>query len=190
MNSTPATTAAGAVNVRPAVARANEAVKEARVRIAAQHAAGAQGWAVCVFASERFEAIVRDVWSSLVADLPADDAARLAKHAALVAHGGFGRQEMAPWSDVDLMILHDGRAGEVVVAAARRLLQDLFDAGLDVGQSVRTVAEAVRLAGNDATIMSTLLDCRTLSGDSELVPLLRQRLRSAIGRSRWSTSPW
>ena len=184
MNSTPATTAAGAVNVRPAVARANEAVKEARVRIAAQHAAGAQGWAVCVFASERFEAIVRDVWSSLVADLPADDAARLAKHAALVAHGGFGRQEMAPWSDVDLMILHDGRAGEVVVAAARRLLQDLFDAGLDVGQSVRTVAEAVRLAGNDATIMSTLLDCRTLSGDSELVPLLRQRLRSAIGRSR------
>ncbi len=175
---------AAAANVRPAVARAMEAVAEARARIAAQHASGAQGWAVCVFASERFEVIVRDVWAGLVADLPADEAAALAKHAALVAHGGFGRQEMAPWSDVDLMILHDGRAANVVADAARRLLQDLFDAGLDVGQSVRTVAEAVRLAGEDATIMSTLLDCRTLAGDAALVPLLRQRLRSAIGRSR------
>ena len=189
------TEAAGMVGFRPAVARAAEATAAARARIAAQHAAsrhvpgeqpagGCQGWAVCVLGAELFDAIVRDVWDAIIADLPEADAARIVRHAALVAHGGFGRAEMAPWSDLDLMILHDGRASVLVADVARRLLQDLFDAGLEVGQSVRTVSEAIDLAATDATIMSSLLDCRALAGGDELVQRLRQRLRSTLARGR------
>jgi [protein-PII] uridylyltransferase len=187
--------AAGPVGFRPAVARAAEAAVAARARIADQHAASrrlsverkvenCQGWAVSVLASELFDTIVRNVWAAIVADLSPEDASRIGRHAVLVAHGGFGRSEMAPWSDIDLMILHDGRARSLVADVARRLLQDLFDAGLEVGQSVRTVSEAVDLAATDATIMSSLLDCRALAGADDLVQRLRQRLRSTLARGR------
>ncbi|MFM7205043.1 MAG: [protein-PII] uridylyltransferase [Planctomycetaceae bacterium] len=169
---------------RAAVVRAAAAAAAARRRIAERHAAGGDGWAVAVLASELCDAIVGDVWESIVADLPAADAARVRAAVTLVAHGGFGRGEMAPWSDLDLMILHDGRSPEVVADVARRLLQDLFDAGLEVGQSVRTAAEAVALAGGDATIMSSLLDCRRLAGPEEPLARLRQRLRTALARGR------
>ncbi|MBU6309728.1 MAG: hypothetical protein KJS77_08295, partial [Planctomycetes bacterium] len=174
--------AAGMPASRPAVARA--AAAEARRRIAEQHAAGGDGWAVAVLACELFDGLVRDVWSSILDDLPGGDSDRIRATVALVAHGGFGRGEMAPWSDLDLMILHDGRGDPVVTDVARRLLQDLFDAGLEVGQSVRSVTEAVTLAGGDATIMSSLLDCRLLAGAEEPLRRLRQRLRTALARGR------
>lgn len=176
--------AAGPMAARPAVARAAAAAVEARRRIAERHAAGGDGWAVAVLACELFDGLVRDVWESILGDLPSADADRVRATVALVAHGGFGRGEMAPWSDLDLMILHDGRGDPVVADVARRLLQDLFDAGLDVGQSVRSVAEAVTLAGGDATIMSSLLDCRLLAGAEEPLRRLRQRLRTSLARGR------
>ena len=169
---------------RPSVARAAAATAEARGRIAAQHESGGQGWAVCVLATELFDAIVLDVWEAIIADLSAGDADLVRRSASLVAHGGCGRAEMAPWSDLDLMILHNGRIAPLVADIARRLLQDLFDAGLEVGQSVRTVGEAVSLAGGDATIMSSLLDCRRLAGAEEPVRRLQQRLRKALARGR------
>ncbi|MFM8735276.1 MAG: [protein-PII] uridylyltransferase [Pirellulales bacterium] len=181
---TPDAAPAGAAAFRPAVARAAADVAAARSRIAAAHANGSQGLAVAVLATELIEGVVQRLWSAIVADLPADQAAALEAHAAVVAHGGFGRREMAPWSDVDLMILHDGRAVGVVADAARRLLQDLFDAGLDAGQSVRTIPEAVSLASTDATVLSTLLDCRPLAGTDGLVGMLRQRLQRIVGRGR------
>jgi len=176
--------AAGGIVVRPAVARAAAAAVEARRVIAERHAAGGDGWAVAVLASERFDAIVRDVWEATLRDLAPDAAERLRGTVALVAHGGFGRGEMAPWSDLDLMILHDGRPDPAVGDVARRLLQDLFDAGLEVGQSVRSVADAVTLAGTDATIASSLLDCRLLAGAPEPLRRLQVRLRTALARGR------
>lgn len=172
------------VPLRPAVASAAAAAAEARRRIAERHASGGDGWAVAVLATELFDAIVRGVWGAIVADLPPAEAEQVRGGVALVAHGGFGRGEMAPWSDLDLMILHDGRTGAVVADVSRRLLQDLFDAGLEVGQSVRSVAEAVDLAGRDATIMSSLLDCRPLAGAEEPPRRLRQRLLKALARGR------
>lgn len=167
----------------PPVSRASAAVAALDQRIAAQHAAGAPGAQTCGLATDLCDAIVRDVWNGILAALPADDAAAIGRHASLVAHGGYGRREMAPDSDVDLMILHDGSAARLVAEVARRLLQELFDAGLQVGQSVRTVAEAVRLAAGDATIYSTLTECRLIAGNSELPERLAARLATLARRA-------
>ena len=149
----------------PAVVRAAESLGRLRARIAKQHAEQGLGYATCGLATDLFDAIVIDVWQAVLAGCDPAEAERLARHVALVAHGGFGRREMAPYSDIDLMLLSDGGIDAGLVAtAARRLVQDLFDAGLTVGQSVRSVAEAAQLASGDATIFSTLLDCRTLFG--------------------------
>jgi len=176
----PAATAVG-----PAVARARAAVADMRRRVAAQHAAGAPGLATCGLASDLVDAIVVDLWEAAVAELPAAAAAAVRARSAVVAIGGWGRREMAPFSDVDLMFLH--RGGGVppdVAAVATRVLQDLFDAGLQVGQSVRGVDEAVRLASGDATILSALLDARPLAGDGALVERLASRLRGLVSRGR------
>jgi len=170
------------IATRPAVTRAAAALTALRTRIAAQHAAAAAGPQTCGLATDLFDAVVRDVWESLVAELPAADAAEVRRHVSLVAHGGYGRREMAPYSDIDLMLLHDGAGARVIGLVAKQLLQDLFDAGLDVGQSVRSVNDACRLAAGDATILSGLLDARLLAGQEEPLRRLAARLRSAVLR--------
>lgn len=170
---------------RSAVVRAAAAVADMRRRIAAQHAAGAPGLATCGLASDLVDALVVEVWQAALADLPAADAAAVRDRTAVVAVGGWGRREMAPFSDVDLMFLHgDRRVPGPLAAVASRVLQDLFDAGLQVGQSVRSVAEAVRLAADDATIATALVDARPLAGDAPLVDRLAARLRGLVGRRR------
>ena len=168
----------------PAVTRAAAELVALRQRIAAQHAAGAPGIQTCGLATELCDALVVGLWDAVLADLPSADAATLRRHAVLVAHGGYGRREMAPFSDIDLMLLHDRAAAAPVAAAAKRLLQDLFDAGAEVGQSVRTLDEACRLAAADPTILSSLLECRPLAGNADLVARLETRLRGLVQRSQ------
>ena len=176
-----ASVAADAAGFGPAVTRAAAMFVELRERIAAQHAAGAAGFQTCGLATDLFDSLVLGVWEAILAARPDGDLLR--RRVALVAHGGFGRRQMAPFSDIDLMLLHADGAGDAAADAARRLVQDLFDAGLQVGQSVRGVAEACRLAAGDATILSTLLDCRTLAGPDELRARLSGRLAAMIRRA-------
>ena len=166
-----------------AVARAAGQLAELRRRIAAQHAAGGPGVQTCGLASDLYDDIVVGVWRSILDALPPPAAAAVNRHVVLVAHGGYGRREMAPYSDVDLMLLYDGGTKADVAGLARRLVQDLFDAGMNVGQSVRTIAEARRLAAGDATIYSTLTECRPLAGNAELLERLAARLRGLARRS-------
>ena len=169
---------------RSVVARAEAGVAEARERMAAQRAAGSLGTQICTLASDLFETIVLDVYHTIVEALPKETAAHVRREVAVVAHGGFGRREMAPYSDVDVMLLYDRDRDGVVPGIARQLLQDLFDAGLDVGQSVRTVPEAIRLAERDATVFSTLIESRLLAGPSRLLDRLRPRLSLLVDRHR------
>ena len=169
---------------RPAVMRAAAELASLRERVAAQHAAGAPGIQTCGLASDLCDAIVVGLWEAVLDDMLATDAAMLRRHAAVVAHGGYGRREMAPFSDIDLMLLHDRQAARPVAAAAKRLLQDLFDAGADVGQSVRTVDEACRLAAADPTILSSLLECRPVAGNPDLVARLETRLKGLVQRGQ------
>jgi [protein-PII] uridylyltransferase len=169
--------------VRPAAVHAAASVAEVRRQMAERHTAGGDPVENCRLASGAFDQLIAGVWGEVLADLePARRA--VAEGISLVAHGGFGRQEMAPFSDIDLMLLHDGRGSETVAGVAARLVQDLFDAGLQVGQSVRTPAEAVRLARDDATILTTLLEARAIAGPAAAVDQLATRLRRMIGRGR------
>jgi [protein-PII] uridylyltransferase len=93
--------------------------------------------------------------------------------AALVAVGGYGRGELSPRSDLDLLLLHDGSDPEAVAALADRLWYPVWDLGLDLDHSVRTPAEARRTAGEDLKAQLGLLDARHLAGDLGLTTALR-----------------
>ncbi|MGA5165446.1 MULTISPECIES: [protein-PII] uridylyltransferase [Streptomyces] len=93
---------------------------------------------------------------------------------ALVAVGGYGRGELSPRSDLDLLLLHDGTVDSAAVAAlADRVWYPVWDLGLALDHSVRTPAEARRTAADDLKVQLGLLDARHLAGDQALVSGLR-----------------
>ncbi|MFJ1971585.1 [protein-PII] uridylyltransferase [Streptomyces sp. NPDC087903] len=93
--------------------------------------------------------------------------------ASLVAVGGYGRGELSPRSDLDLLLLHDGSDSAAVAALADRLWYPVWDLGLALDHSVRTPAEARKTAGEDLKVQLGLLDARHLAGDLGLTAGLR-----------------
>jgi [protein-PII] uridylyltransferase len=92
----------------------------------------------------------------------------------LVAVGGYGRGELSPRSDLDLLLLHDGSADpEEVATLADRIWYPVWDLGLELDHSVRTPAQARKTAGDDLKVHLGLLDARHLAGDRSLTAELR-----------------
>ena len=109
-----------------------------------------------------------------------DSATPAASGVALVAVGGYGRSELCPSSDIDVMLIHDKRVD--VRALADRIWYPIWDEGLKLGHSVRTVRDALRLSSDDLDTATTLLSARHLAGDTELTSELAQR-----ALSQWTT---
>ncbi len=98
----------------------------------------------------------------------------------LVATGGYGRQELCPGSDVDVLVLHDGADEADLEALVRRVVYPLWDVGLKVGYAVRSRKEAIG-AVDDLDNATGLIDARALAGDATL---LRQVSDGAMRRLR------
>ncbi len=121
---------------------------------------------------------------------------------AIVATGGFGRGELLPYSDLDLMLLHDNMPAEIVGEVAELLWYPLWDANIRIDHSVRTVPEALRVAGEDMSAGLAMLEARHIAGDGDLSALLiggaRRQWRTGIAsrfdelvehtRARWERS--
>ena len=148
----------------PALARFIEARADATPRAAA-HA----GMEACLALSRLLDAAL--------VELAGEGAAF-----AVVAVGGSGRSEQARHSDIDVMLLIAGHADD----RALRALYPLWDAGLKVGHSVRTVADAVEAGGANVETFTAILDARYLAGDRALFDrFVRARGPLVRGRRRW-----
>ena len=110
--------------------------------------------------------------------------AGLAGPFALVAVGGYGRAELFPHSDVDvLVLLPDERAHEQdsqLQASIEGFIGSCWDAGLEIGSSVRTVSQCLAEAEKDVTVQTSVLESRLVAGDSRLFGRLREHLRLAL----------
>ena len=83
----------------------------------------------------------------------------------LIAVGGFGRGELHPHSDIDLLILLSDSAGKKYDSQLQSFITFLWDIGLEIGSSVRTVKECANIAKNDITVITNLMESRRLAGD-------------------------
>ncbi|MDN5861111.1 MAG: [protein-PII] uridylyltransferase, partial [Pseudonocardia sp.] len=101
----------------------------------------------------------------------------LPERAALVAVGALGRRELAPWSDLDLVLLHDGHAD--VDRLADGLWYPLWDAGIGLDHSVRTPGQAVAVAAGDLRAAFGLLEARHIVGDAGLTATMQDGVRQA-----------
>ena len=86
----------------------------------------------------------------------------------LVAVGGYGRRELHPASDIDLMLLLDEPATDDTRQKIEQFLMLLWDSKLEIGHSVRTVEECIEEATNDITVVTNLLEARLITGDKPL----------------------
>ena len=95
---------------------------------------------------------------------------------ALVAVGGYGRGELHPCSDIDILLLVSQPPNDTERSQVERLITFLWDIGLEVGHSVRTVAECVQESAADVSVMTTLLEARLLHGDTALLQTMNVAL--------------
>ena len=101
----------------------------------------------------------------------------------IIAVGGFGRSEMAPHSDVDLLFLHPSKITGRAESVIETLLYILWDLKLKVGHSSRTVRDCIRLGREDITIRTALLEHRYITGDVALAAELDDKLWSDLFRN-------
>lgn len=103
---------------------------------------------------------------------------------ALVAVGGFGRGELFPHSDVDvLLLLPDGISPDHDPALKQRIesfIGSCWDAGLEIGSSVRTLGECMAQAAGDVTVQTSLLESRLITGSRKLFATFQERFRAAL----------
>jgi len=90
------------------------------------------------------------------------------QHCCLVAIGGYGRRELSPYSDIDLMMLFSSDAQKIVPDFVRQVLHPLWDIGFQVGHSVRTISDCISLGLSDATVRTSMMEARFLTGNSQL----------------------
>ena len=95
-------------------------------------------------------------------------------NAALVAVGGYGRRELHPHSDIDLMILLQDQPDQALCDSIEKLLMFLWDIGLEVGHSVRTLDECIQESQKDITVATNLMEARLLDGPTGLFLEMRE----------------
>lgn len=103
----------------------------------------------------------------------------LPQQIALVAVGGYGRGELYPYSDIDLLILLDSDPDEELQQKLQQLIGMLWDIGMEVGHSIRTVDQCLN-ESVDITVQTNLMEARLLTGDAELFGNLHRKVRQHL----------
>jgi [protein-PII] uridylyltransferase len=129
-----------------------------------QHRDGASGRQTVGSLTSLIDTLIRNLYRSVSADIPEQSLGSCA----LVALGGYGRSELNPRSDIDLMFYYNGKDNRFAEQVSERMLYLLWDIGLEVGHSVRTTRDCMEMAEADITARTALLDARFLVGDEAL----------------------
>ncbi len=157
----------GAGKSRPAVlGLLRDALSEGRAELARRLAEKPSGGHECT-AGHAFliDQLIRVLYDHVTGDLYAAGNRSSGERLALLAVGGYGRAEMAPYSDVDIAFLTPGKQTAWCEQVIEAMLYFLWDLGLKVGHSSRSVDETIRMAKGDLTIRTALLEGRYLWGD-------------------------
>nr|WP_052042083.1 [protein-PII] uridylyltransferase [Paracoccus sphaerophysae] len=172
---------AGATEARDIRARTVALLANARAEAMADIVAGLathprKGRETVRAIAELTDATVRAVHHVATTRLHPNLAPTEGERLAVMAVGGYGRGEMAPQSDVDLLFVHPWKTAGWIESVVESMLYMLWDLKLKVGQATRSVEECLRLAEGDMTIRTSLLEHRLVCGDAVIAQELRTRL--------------
>ncbi len=127
------------------------------------------------------EALLHDLCHSVdVALIELWHEIKIPKEASLVGVGGYGRGELFPYSDVDVLILLPRPADSELKKRLESLVQQLWDLGLEIGHSIRTIDECLQESAADITVQTSLLEARLIAGSRKLFRSLNEQTRAAM----------
>ena len=153
-------------------------IEEHRLRL--KHQAGGGGREICARRADLVDILLRHVFAAAaVAAGSHEETPRVPL--ALIALGGYGRGELNPFSDVDVMLLHGPKARKVppyIKQIVEQILYLLWDIGFKVGHSTRSIKEAIAQANRDMRTKTAMLESRYLAGEAELARQFREQFRS------------
>ncbi len=144
------------------------------------HAGGASGQESVQAHARLIDELVRTLLRLTVAEARASGLAPAAF--VVVALGGYGRSQLHPSSDIDLMVVHDGELSPYVQRITQELLYTLWDLGLQVGHSLRSLEDCVAIAGTDLPSRTSMQEARFLVGDRALFGRFQRVLRENVYR--------
>ncbi len=142
-------------------------IEDHRLKMA--HLLGAHGCQTAGARSFVIDFVVKHAFLNAAPDLGArNEGYQTRNGCALIAIGGYGRAELAPFSDIDLLFLYSGQHGNKMKPVLEQVLRLLWDSGLTIGHSFRTVGECVTAARNDPHLRTALAQTRLLAGNKAL----------------------
>ena len=166
---------------RGEVARFKNFLKIETHRLRIVHRGGGEGRLVCQARAAIIDLVLRSILEGVKNATPLPDKTTWPAFT-LVAIGGYGRAELNPHSDIDIMFLHendmvsDGRPRPALAALVDGLLYTLWDLGFKVGHSVRSVEDCIKVANNDMQSKTSLIEARVISGDEALFDRFQRNL--------------
>ena len=152
-------------------------IEEHRLRL--KHQAGGGGREICARRAELVDVLLQYVFEAATASIRRN--AKPGTPLALIALGGYGRGELNPFSDIDVMLLHQEGGGEIsphLAAMVEQILYLLWDSGFKVGHSTRSIKEAIAQANRDMRTKTAMLESRFLAGDENLAREFRRQFRA------------
>ena len=162
------------------LAAAAEALKAGRAEVRHRLDTGTHGLAAAHATSFVVDQIIRCLHDYTVRYVYRATNPTAGERLSVVAVGGYGRGEMAPFSDVDLLFLHPYKVTAWGEQTIEYLLYLLWDLGFKVGQAIRNIDECIRMAKQDVTVRTALLEARFLWGDQDLYDELRRRFAAEV----------
>ena len=162
--------------LRPVVTQSRERLATGRSNLKTCHQQGAPGLNICTLMSDLLDTVLLELIRDIFDEVTDGDQAKLDGRVALVPHGGYGRRDVAPYSDVDLMLLYRADSFPLAEQIARRLNRDVPDIGLSLGFSARTPKDACGYALKEAEVFTSLAESRYLSGSYSLYRQFMTRL--------------
>ncbi len=139
----------------------SEKIKGLRAALEERHAAGGGGFEVCRGWAASVDGVIKELFAEMVPE-------SAALPFALAALGGYGREELNPWSDIDLLFLYDKDIGDAGAALPGAIIPMMWDVGFKVGHATRTIADCLRIAQTDLISKTGMLEARFLLGDKPL----------------------
>jgi [protein-PII] uridylyltransferase len=176
--------AASAPDVRKAVAAIlGEHYDASRTRIARRLDAGGDGVEVARLYSAAADDLLTALWRFTTGALYRAANPSEAERLSLIAVGGYGRAVLAPFSDLDLLFLRPWKSIPRTEQVIEFMLYVLWDLGVKVGQSARSVDDCLALARSDMTVRTALLEARPLAGDARLADDFIARFQAQVARA-------
>ncbi|HKT33598.1 MAG TPA: [protein-PII] uridylyltransferase [Nitrospira sp.] len=168
----------------PHTASVVQVLDEHRAHVARRVMAGATGAETLAAMTEFVDGLIIGRYREAMRQGGDDMATIGMQQCCLMALGGYGRRELAPQSDIDLMFLYHAGSGKAVESLVRAVLHPLWDCGFQVGHSLRTIADSIELAEADATVKTSMMEARFLAGSADLFQEFhRKYLRKVVSKN-------